>query len=343
MTKILVNFRHGLGDATAFTIALKHIKKYRPDWEVDVISGWGKHTSFGGLCNRSLILHQDNPPHNTYNKVFNIVWPEAHEQVHPEIPPSKVGYSLEREFGIHPDPSLFYYQINVPKKNKLLASNYIRNFLPDHKGIVTIHYQGNSSQSRKNINENIIRDISNYFISLGYILLIFDWDGRNAIKDNRIFCPSEPQLWENCGTGNSATIAALISFSDLFIGIDSGPLHVAGATSTPSIGIWTEHHPAHFYEFSHNVVHLVPHDLKRWARGRDKNGITNFFEKHYKHKYYDKSNLTDVIIETSNIALNKQPIIQKILPPPKDLWKNKTQRISSYQYWAVGKDKTFTF
>jgi SAM-dependent methyltransferase len=42
---------------------------------------------------------------------------------------------------------------------------------------------------------------------------------------------------------------------------------VAGATETPTIGVWTQHHPVHFFDLADNVLHLVPGDHEKYAAG----------------------------------------------------------------------------
>src|SRR6266849_6473300 len=66
----------------------------------------------------------------------------------------------------------------------------------------------------------------------------------------------------------------------LMIGVDSGPLHVAGATTTPTIGVWTRHHPIHFFDLANNVLHLVPGDHEKYAPGPD---AIDYFTKYYRH------------------------------------------------------------
>ena len=67
------------------------------------------------------------------------------------------------------------------------------------------------------------------------------------------------------------------------MGVDSGPLHVAGATATPAVGVWTGHHPVHFFDLGPNVTHLVPGDHARLAAGP---GALRYFEENYRHRVY---------------------------------------------------------
>ncbi len=69
------------------------------------------------------------------------------------------------------------------------------------------------------------------------------------------------------------------------IGVDSGPLHVAAATSTPTIGVWTGHHPLHYFGHADNVTHLVPEDHVRLLRG-DRNAGAKYFRERYRFQTY---------------------------------------------------------
>jgi 2-polyprenyl-3-methyl-5-hydroxy-6-metoxy-1,4-benzoquinol methylase len=65
--------------------------------------------------------------------------------------------------------------------------------------------------------------------------------------------------------------------------VDSGPLHVAGATDTPAVAVWTRHHPVHFFDLAANVLHLVPGDHEQLASGRP---ALEYFTRNYRHHVY---------------------------------------------------------
>jgi FkbM family methyltransferase len=60
---------------------------------------------------------------------------------------------------------------------------------------------------------------------------------------------------------------------------------VAGATTTPTVGVWTRHHPVHFFEPADNVLHLVPADHAGLAAGAE---AVRFFEQHYRYRSYKR-------------------------------------------------------
>ena len=69
------------------------------------------------------------------------------------------------------------------------------------------------------------------------------------------------------------------------VGVDSGPLHVAGATSTPTIGVWTRHHPLHYFALAENVTHLVPENHRELLRG-NRRSETSTSGTHYRFSTY---------------------------------------------------------
>ncbi len=69
------------------------------------------------------------------------------------------------------------------------------------------------------------------------------------------------------------------------VGVNSGPLHVAATTSTPTIAVWLRHHPVHYFHLADNVTHLVPEDHPA-CLGGDRAAGADFFRQHYRHHLY---------------------------------------------------------
>jgi SAM-dependent methyltransferase len=92
-------------------------------------------------------------------------------------------------------------------------------------------------------------------------------------------------LWRNIGTGDAERLAALLSQCALVIGVDSGPLHVAGATDTPTLAVWLAHSPVQFYDLCPNVMHLVP---EAWCTVPpcQNSAAARFFAEHYTFQTY---------------------------------------------------------
>ncbi|MBI3861707.1 MAG: FkbM family methyltransferase [Planctomycetia bacterium] len=294
---VLITFRHGLGDASQLSIILKHLQKYRPNWRVDVAALVGKHSVFHGMCRKVYILEKESPPCCEYQQRFNVEWHEC-QTAYADSPSTKAERCLREEFGIAPDPELCTYTQQVRDETRALARAYLEKIcagksdLQNPKSesrfpVVLIHYEGNTSTEYKNIPSPVIARLCEDIIEDGYVPVILDWDYRNAIADGvRIHCPDQRhELWHGTGTGDAESIAALIELSSLLVGVDSGPLHIAGATSTPTLAVWTRHHPIHYFSLSENVLHLVPHDHAELIRGDRATGET-YFARHYRSQTY---------------------------------------------------------
>jgi SAM-dependent methyltransferase len=193
-------------------------------------------------------------------------------------------------FGLTPIPELCQYQIAVRDETRRRARKALAEYcpgvtLPDGRyRAVLIHYQGNTSGDRKDLPHDLIREVCNVVCQAGYVPVILDWDRRSPLIDDvKVFNPNaDHELWDGRHTGDAETLAALIEASALMIGVDSGPLHVAGATTTPTIGVWTQHHPVHFFDLANNVTHLVPGDHQNTAAA----AALEYFSRNYRHHVY---------------------------------------------------------
>ncbi|MDB5387172.1 MAG: ADP-heptose:LPS heptosyltransferase-like protein [Planctomycetaceae bacterium] len=287
---LLIEFRHGLGDAVQFTSVLKHLKQVHPDWQVDVAALRGKHSAYHGLCRKVLVLNEESINKSAYSQVYQLDWHEC-GTAHGDWPSTKPSRCLLEVFGITPMPELCRYEIQQRETRREAARAALASYCPagplssGRFPSVLIHYQGNTSGDRKDLPHDLIRDVCEVVIKAGYVPIILDWDRRSSLIDNvKIFNPdADHELWGGRRTGDAETLTALIEASSLMIGVDSGPLHAAGATSTPAIGVWTQHHPVHFFDLAENVTHMVPGDHEKNAAGRP---ALDYFSKHYKHHVY---------------------------------------------------------
>ena len=90
-----------------------------------------------------------------------------------------------------------------------------------------------------------------------------------------------------------------MQLATLVVAIDSGPLHVAAATSTPTIAVWTRHHPLHYVSHAENVTHLIPKHHVELLRGDTEAG-SRYFDAHYRYRTYNQIEyeLTTMVQET---------------------------------------------
>ena len=287
---MLIEFRHGLGDAVQFTTVLKHLRHAHPEWGIDVAALRGKQSAHGGLCRSIHLLNE--PPVNrpAYDQVFSLDWDECRSS-HAEWPSTKATRCLLEVFGLTPISELCRYQIQIGEHSRQLARATLARYCPGDTlpngryRAVLIHYQGNTSSDRKDLSHDLIDEVCQVVLQAGFVPVILDWDRRSSLIDNvRIYNPgADHELWGGHHTGDAEVLAALIEASSLMIGVDSGPLHVAGATTTPTIGVWTQHHPVHYFELADNVVHLVPGDHQKAAAGPE---ALAYFQNHYRHHVY---------------------------------------------------------
>lgn len=300
--QILIEFRHGLGDAVQLTSVLKHLRHYHPDWEIDVAALRGKHSAYHGLCRNVFVLGDQAFDRTRYAQVFSLDW---HEGRAPDgrWPNTKVTRCLQDVFHLTPLPDLSRYFIQTTEAARTAAAAYLESVCgpPDSDGryrAVLIHYEGNTSGDQKNLPTDLVRTVCETIRESGHVPIILDWDRRSPLPDDKtIFCPgADHPLWQRRGTGDAEQLAALIQAARLMIGVDSGPLHVAGATTTPTIAVWTKHHPLQFFDLAPHVEHLVPLDHARQI------GVTaalDYFRREYRFRpYLDLGRDLRLLVET---------------------------------------------
>jgi FkbM family methyltransferase len=274
--RVLLIFSHGLGDAVQLTSVLLHLRHYHPDWDIDVATLIGKDSVFHGLARQALILDCDPIDRGEYDLVYSLAWWEC-DSSYVDSPSTKAERCLREVFKLEPRTDLCRYQINIG---------------PDAH---VLHYEGNTAIGDKNLSHETAKAICEVATRAKWTPLILDWDHRSPLPNDRtIFCPRVGEsLWKGYGTGDAEHIAALVNASSLFIGVDSGPQKIAGATSTPALGVWTGHHPVHYFGLANNFLHICPQSSIRLIRGNWQNG-DSFFREHYRHTCY--ANLTRDLI-----------------------------------------------
>ncbi len=268
--RLLIKFSHGLGDCVQLGVILKHLRKHRSDWEVDVVVGRGKHTALNGLCHR--VWHSDESRDSErYDTELVLGWYENYNR-YPDRPNSKITNCLREVFGLDHDESLGRYECDVSTDAMQRAVGYLESIGAERDAggkynVVLFHYEGNTSQHKKNLGHWQVKALCDLAIRCGRIPVILDWDGRSPLPDGRtIFCPGcgGDDIWGGFGSGDASTIAALVQRAQAYVGIDSGPGKIASATprpgtaETPVLICWKKHHPIQFHDPAPNTVHLIP-------------------------------------------------------------------------------------
>jgi len=271
------------GDVVTFGVILKHLRKHRPNWLIDVAAPRGSHSALFGLCNR-VLYHGE--PEGKYDKAVDLDLEDSY--VHfKDRPSSKTVFNLRLQFGLEYDPECGGYEIAVGPEATDRAERWLRSVISPTPGVfspypaVVLHYRGGSSKARKDLEHWQGEVLVNAIRQSGRTPILLDW------SDSPMDAVRVPdKVWGGFGNGDAETMAALIRLSEAFIGIDSGPGKVASATDTPSLIVWTKHHPARYHDPAPNTEHLIPHDWRgmqpiEWDAEREK-----FFTENYRFRTY---------------------------------------------------------
>lgn len=287
--RILFRFPHGFGDAVQFTVVLQHLNRLYPQHYFGVVTKPGCGSLFRGLAQG--VVEQPTAedvwsfePEDTFDHDVNIDWWEP-DGCYVDSPATKAEKCLREAFGTEPQIELCRYKIEWTADDAELAASVLASLDATGRAVL-IHYQGTTSKSNKNIDEQVIRATVRRIRPLGYVPTVLDWDNRSCYArgkcDEAQVIDRTSPLWRGTETGDGATLAALCSKAKLCIGIDSGPGHVMGATDTPTLILWRRHHPLNYYGLSPNVTHILPRGHQAYIHG-DSDAGARFFRRNYRH------------------------------------------------------------
>ncbi len=252
--------------------------------------GGGRASYFKSMVNNLFRREKDLYDSREYDNILEVAsWPLP-KVCKPGVPTTKPTYFLDNVIRVEPIEDLYRgYEIEITQKEERLADVYVAS-LPD-RPFVLFHYLATTLRGSKNLNLQEAGFVCNCIEAAGSVPVILDWKGESSLPDGkRIFNPGpDNPIWQGQRSSSAGTIAALIKRARLCVGIDSGPLHVAGATKTASIGIWRGHHPINFFDLCDNVTHLVPRDVCK-IKGINAEVGKAYFEKAYRYEYYTSLN-----------------------------------------------------
>jgi len=145
------------------------------------------------------------------------------------------------------------------------AKTKVRRFLDGlPRPIVLFHGTGNSGGERKSLSFSVQQQFYRELLDrVPGTLIILDWDNRTPRLANYRVRPLE-----SMGECSAVELLALIDAAELMIGVDSGPLHLASLTLTPTVGIWQPgHYPSTYSVPRTEQLNLVLADHTReWNR-----------------------------------------------------------------------------
>jgi FkbM family methyltransferase len=258
--RLLIRFRHGLGDAVQLRIVLEHLRRHRPDWELHVAALKGKESILADLAEVYQLDTAELDP-EWFDRVEDLRWPEARGERFAHAPATKAAKCLREVFQIRPE--VLAVPFTPPEETQRRVDQVWREEL-GCEPFVLLHYQGNTAAGAKNLPHETARSICAFARGRGFRPVLLDWDKRSPLLDEGVDCfGADHPLWMGYGTGDGATLAALISRAILMIGIDSGPAHVATLTNTTTMIVWRGHHPTNYCQPTPNALHLVRSDWRR--------------------------------------------------------------------------------
>lgn len=266
---------YGLGDTVQVSAVLRHVVKYRPHWTIDFQAEPCRHNVGRGIVNNTFAFGDlYTSPH--YDAEVEILLFDTFANWH-DRPNTHVSSCLHDRFGMKWDHECGRYQVNVSCKSVDAASALLR-----HSNCVAVHYEGVTCPEKKNLTHEQANEICLAIKRLGREPVILDWYDKSPLPFRRI---TTPQRW---GT-DPEMVCAVISQCEAFVGIDSGPSKCASATETPTLVVWTGHHPALYHDPSPNTTHLVPIGYHKLSPVRGSPNVVDFFERNYNIREYDNN------------------------------------------------------
>jgi hypothetical protein len=279
---------YGLGDAVQMSAVLRHARKYRPHWVMDLQAEEGRHCIGRGIADAHFEFGKNPAPDKVYDAEVEILlydtWANWQDR-----PNTRVSSCLHERFGIPWDEECGRYQINVRPESVKSAQAMVGGWIQGSgktgyerstTRYVAVHYEGDSSQPRKNLSHEQADAVCGAVEALDCVPIILDWRSRSPLEYRKLRHPSD---WG----GDAEMVCAVIAECSAFVGIDSGPSKCASATDTPALVVWTGHHPAPFHDPAPNTTHLVPRGYHGLHPVCNDPGVIEWFEAHHDVRQYD--------------------------------------------------------
>lgn len=303
---ILLDFPHGLGDLVQLSIAIRHLKEANPETSIDVVCDDGRVRSVTPWERKRWGYHDRLFDPTVYRSCVTIPFDECPDDVL-GFPSSKAYRCVTQLFGLVARPDWFGYACVCGDRARKRAADYFGHLCgagPNAAGrfpVVLVHYQGFSSRMQKDLSHEVVAELGASVRARRRAYALLDMDKQSPLVDQRtVFAPiAGHPVWANPAYADPETLLAMIELAELLVAIDSGPLHLAGCSTTPTLGVWTHHHPVRYFDFAPNVLHLVPMGHHRHVAGPRS---LQTFKERYRHSVY--SNQVGALIEETNKLLD---------------------------------------
>lgn len=263
MPSISIRFHHGLGDAAnaAHLLAL-YVRRQVPV-EVECTPDKAPLFRAAGCAivpSARQVCHWPHPPapgaprHDDPWSGNKVAWNVSHGPL-----PDIGGYWERWQELCDLDLDLGPY---VPEEERQAVNRFLGRF---PRPWVAYHPMGNTSPERKNLTrEQQLGFLRGMLDRTDATVFVLDWDRRVHWFHNRRII----NVAEEHGPLSTTQLAWLLDRADLFVGVDSGPLHLLRFTRTPGLGVWRDHFPSHFALPRAETLHLVPSRHSAWTRYR---------------------------------------------------------------------------
>lgn len=147
--------------------------------------------------------------------------------------------SFQTEFWMHPWEEAAALE-NVAKF--LCSENY------DGSPLIALHSGGHYFTRKRWPLDNYIRLAQYLLVQTGWRVVLIG--GREDIENSRTIQKAVPQVINATGRFKLSETAVLLKYCRIYLGNDSGPLHLAAAMGTPTLGLFGPTAPRQFYPYS---------------------------------------------------------------------------------------------
>ena len=159
--------------------------------------------------------------------------------------------NLVKALGIHVDSS---FPVSIPeaqRKETEKVKKIIRENQIEGKRIITIHISAGNEVRDWGVNNWI--QMTNLLAQQSEVKIVLIGADEDRNAEEEILKKSEAAILSLVGRLNLRELREVISHSSLFIGPDSGPMHIAASTSTPIVALFGPTLPANFAPWQANA------------------------------------------------------------------------------------------
>lgn len=242
---------------------MRHLRHYHPDARLEVICKPQREDLYVGLADEVTGSPQlDRPPTHT------VSWPLP-DRSYASWPSTYVERCLIEQFDLEPVPELCRYQVAVRPDPRGAVRTWLATLRRARPKLALCNFRGAGMKPLKDVDDYAAAAIVRALNARDFDVLVWDVNDRTTLPAHglgvhvpAVLDPPQSRL------EHAATAAALIAECDLFVGVDSGPLHLAAAVGTRSIGIWTRQSPLHCISPHPNLAHacLIPTGVPEYER-----------------------------------------------------------------------------